>query len=162
VRTVAALAAAAFFTVGLCRAISPFDLTRSKMSSPPMSTILPRKPEDWPRVFEQHFNVGDLDGVMALYDPEARFVTRSGETLVGREAIRKVLGSMINAKAQLHSRVVRAVTVGDITQLYTDFEETTVDSSGKTTPIPHKAIEVLRRQTDGSWKLIMGDPNGRG
>jgi uncharacterized membrane protein len=103
VRAVAALAAAALFTVGLCRASSPFDLTRSKTSSPPMSTISPHKPEDWPRVFEQHFNAGDLDAVMALYDPEARFVTRSGEALVGREAIRKVLGSMIKAKTQLHS-----------------------------------------------------------
>jgi hypothetical protein len=77
VRAVAALAAA-LSTVGLCRASSPFDLTRSKTSSPPMSTILPHKPEDWPRVFEQHFDAGDLDAVMALYDPEARFVTRSG------------------------------------------------------------------------------------
>jgi ketosteroid isomerase-like protein len=95
-------------------------------------------------------------------DFRGRFVTRSGETLVGREAIWKVLGSMIKAKTQLHSRVVRAVTVGDVAQLYTDFEGTTVDSSGKTTPLHDKAIEVLRRQTDGGWKLIMGDPNGRG
>jgi hypothetical protein len=80
VRAVAALAAAASFTVGLSRASSTFD-TRSTTSSPPMSTILPDKPEDWPRVFEQHFDAGDLDAVMALYDPEARFVTRSGETL---------------------------------------------------------------------------------
>jgi uncharacterized protein (TIGR02246 family) len=111
---------------------------------------------------QNNFDAGDLDAVMARYDPEARFVTRSGETMVGREAIRKVLGSMIKAKTQLHSRVVRTVTVGDVAQLYTDFEGTTVDSSGKTTPVHQKAIEVLRRQTDGGWKLIMGDPNGRG
>ena len=131
VRAVAALAAAALFTLGLCRASSPFDLTRSQTPSRPMSTILPHKPEDWPQVFEQHLNAGDLDAVMALYDPEARFVTRSGETLVGREAIREALGSIIKAKTQLHSRVVWAVTVEDIAQLYTDFEGTTVDSSGK-------------------------------
>jgi hypothetical protein len=27
--------------------------------------------------------------------------------------------------------------------------------------ICHWAIEVLRRQPDGTWKLIVGDPNGR-
>jgi hypothetical protein len=37
---------------------------------------------------------------MALYEPEARFVARSGETLVGRDAIRKVLAGMIQAKTQ--------------------------------------------------------------
>jgi uncharacterized membrane protein len=44
-RTIAALAAAALFTVGLCRASSTFDLTRSKTSSPQMSTRVPYTPE---------------------------------------------------------------------------------------------------------------------
>jgi ketosteroid isomerase-like protein len=35
------------------------------------------------------------------------------------------------------------------------------DGSGKTVAVHHKAIEVLRRQPDGAWKLIVGDPNGR-
>ena len=89
-RTGAALAAAALFIVGLCRAASPFDFARVKASSPATSTKLPHKPEDWPPEFVEHFNAGDLDAVMSLYEPEARFVTRSGETLVGRDAIRKV------------------------------------------------------------------------
>jgi len=45
--------------------------------------------------------------------------------------------------------------------LYTDFEGTRVDDAGKTIPVRNKAIEVLRRQPDGSWKLIVGDPNAR-
>jgi uncharacterized protein (TIGR02246 family) len=104
---------------------------------------------------------GNLDAVMALYEPQAHFVTQSGETLVGRNAIRKVLAGLIDAKTQFRSRIVRVVTVGDIAQLYTDFEGTAVDSSGKAVPVHSKAIEVLRRQSDGDWKLIMGDPNGR-
>jgi uncharacterized protein (TIGR02246 family) len=123
--------------------------------------MLPDKPEDWPRVFEQHLNAGDLDAVMALYEPEARFVTKSGETLVGRDRIRKVLAAMMEAKARFHSHVVKAVAVGDIAQLYTDFEVTMNDDSGKTVAIRSKAIEVLRCQLDRTWKLIIGDPNGR-
>jgi len=126
------------------------------------SIMLPQKPEDWPGAFVKHLNAGDLDAVMTLYEPEAQFVAKSGEILVGHEAIRKVLGALIAAKAHFQSRVVRAVTVGDIAQLYTDFEGTRVDESGKTVPVRNDAIEVLRRQPDGAWKLIMGDPNGRG
>jgi len=66
-----------------------------------------------------------------------------------------------NAQMQLHSRVVRAVSLGDIAQLYTDFEGTTVDSFSKTVPVYNKAIEVLRQQPKGNWKLTMGDPNAR-
>ena len=68
---------------------------------------------------------------------------------------------MIEAKTQFQSRVVRTAIVGDIAQLYTDFKGTRVDDTGKTVPVRNNAIEVLRRQTDGSWKLIMGDPSGR-
>jgi uncharacterized protein (TIGR02246 family) len=125
------------------------------------STMSPQEPEDWPGLFEQHLNAGDLEAVVALYEPEARFVARFGDTVVGRDRIRQVLAGMISSKTHLHSRVVRAVTVHDIAQLYTDFQGTTLDASGKTVEIRHKAIEVLRRQPDGTWKVIVGDPNGR-
>jgi hypothetical protein len=94
VRTIAALAAAASFIIPLCRASSCVDLAGSETWSPTLSATLPHRPEDWPRVFEQHLNASDLDAVMALYEPEARFVTRSGETLVGRDAIREVLAGI--------------------------------------------------------------------
>jgi uncharacterized protein (TIGR02246 family) len=161
VRTVAALAAAASFTVALCHARPPLGVTRSKTTSGTKSAMLADKPEDWPRVFEQHFNAGDLDAVMALYEPAAHFVTPPGGTLVGRNAIREALRKLIAAKTQFRSRVVKAVAVGDIAQLSTDFEGTALDDSGKTVLVRNKAIEVLRRQPDGDWKLIMGNPNGR-
>ena len=119
------------------------------------------KPKEWPHLFEHALNAGDLDAVVALYEPGASFVVRSGETIVGRNEICKVLASMIGAETRLQSRVVKEVIVGDVALLYTDFNGTTVDGSGKPAAIHHKAVEVLRRQPDGTWKLIVGDPNGR-
>jgi ketosteroid isomerase-like protein len=125
------------------------------------STVLCNKPEDWPRVFALHLNAGNLHAVMALYESEARFVRRSGEILAGRQKIRDALAELIHAKTRFHSRVVKAVAVDDIAQLYTDFEGTMIDESGRTIATHHKAIEVLRRQPAGDWKLIIGDPDGR-
>lgn len=48
-----------------------------------------------------------------------------------------------------------------IAQLYTDFEGTREDDSRERRLSSRQAIEVLRRQHDGTWKLIMRDPNGR-
>jgi len=112
-------------------------------------------PDDWPRQFTRHLNAGDLEAVVGLYEPDARFVAQSGQTLVGLDRIRDVLAGMIRAKTRLQSRVINAITAGDTALLYTDFQGTTVDASGKT-------VEALRRQPDGTWKLIVGDPNGRG
>jgi hypothetical protein len=89
---------------------------------------------------------------------------RSAASLSHRQiqgAGRSPLGAMIQSKTKLQSRVIKIVTVGGIAQLYTDFEGTTLDALGKTTEVRHKAIEVLRRQPGGGWKLIVGDPNGR-
>jgi hypothetical protein len=55
----------------------------------------------------------------------------------------------------------RRPPLGDIAQLYTDFEGTTLDASGRAVATQHKAIDVLRGQPEGDWKLIIGDPNGR-
>jgi hypothetical protein len=51
---------------------------------------------------------------MALYEPDARFVARSGETVVGRDPIRDVLAGMIRSKTRLQSRVIKTITVDDV------------------------------------------------
>src|SRR5262245_58114269 len=118
-------------------------------------------PDDWPGLFTKHLNAGDLEGVMELYERDARFVTRSGETLVGRDRIRDSLAGLIEAKTRLQGQVKKTVVVGDVALLYTDFEGTTVAASRNTVEARYRAIEVLRRQPDGAWKLIVGDPSGR-
>jgi uncharacterized protein (TIGR02246 family) len=124
--------------------------------------MLPRDPEDWPSVFAQHLNAGDLEKVISLYEPEARFVAPSGETLVGLDRMGEVIAGLIQSKTKFHSRVRRVTRIDDLALLYTDFDGTTVDPSGKTIELRSRAIEVLRRQPDGGWKLIIGDPNARG
>ena len=124
--------------------------------------MLPRDPEDWPSVFAQHLNAGDLEKVMSLYEPDAQFVAPSGETLVGRDRIGEVIAGLIQSNTKFHSRVLRVTRMDDLALLYTDFDGTTVDRSGKAIELTSRAIEVLRRQPDGTWKLIIGDPNARG
>jgi uncharacterized protein (TIGR02246 family) len=117
--------------------------------------------KDWPSLFEQNLNAGDLEAVMTLYEPDACFVARFGELVVGRDRICDQLAGMIRSKTRLQSRVIKAITVDDVARLYIDFQGAAVDASGKTIEVCHKAIEVLHRQSDGAWKLIVGDPNAR-
>ena len=75
---------------------------------------MPHQPEDWPGLFTQHLNASDLDAVMVLYEPGARFVAPSGDIVTGREQIRPVLAGMIRSQTRLQSRVIKAVTVVDV------------------------------------------------
>jgi uncharacterized protein (TIGR02246 family) len=122
----------------------------------------PRKPEEWPTLFERHLNAGDLESVAALYEPDASFVPKSSDTLVGRDAIRAVLSGLIAGKARLRGTVVKAITAGDVAVLYTDWQGTVAGPSGEALEEHSKAIEVLRRQPDGTWLLAVGDACGRG
>jgi uncharacterized protein (TIGR02246 family) len=123
--------------------------------------MLPHRPEEWPGLFERYLNAGDLEAAAALYDPDASFVPESGDTVVGRDAIRAVLSELIAGKARLRGKVARLVTAGDIAVLYSDWEGTMARPSGEVA-VHAKAVEVLRRQPDGTWLLVVGDPNGRG
>jgi hypothetical protein len=59
---------------------------------------------------------------------------------------------------------MNVLAVGDVAVLYTDFRGTISDGSlQRTMQIQSKAIEVLRRDSgDDTWKLVVGDPQGRG
>ena len=148
----------------------PADVGSEKSSDTPGSQAdlqnaarLPNKPEDWPRVFERHLNAGDLDAVLELYESEARFVAPSGEMIVGRDRIREVIAELVQSKTKLTSRVVKAITLDNTTLLYTDFQgQPSMIRENETIELRFKAIELLRRQPDGTWKFIVGDPNSRG
>jgi len=119
----------------------------------------PRQPRDWPLCFTQRLKEADLEGLVQLYESEANFLSPARETIVGRDRIRSVLAELIDRKIHFKSRVHQTAAVDDIAMLYTDFM-LQPGSSGEYRKTS-KAIEVLRRQPDGTWKLLIGDPAGR-
>jgi uncharacterized protein (TIGR02246 family) len=127
-----------------------------------MARRLTERAEDWPGEFVRRLNAGDLAGVAELYAEDARFVAPTGETLVGRAAIGEVLAELIGSGARMTCQVVRAVEAGDVAILYTDFTGKRRDGAGAAMPMTSRAIEVLRRDLDGGWRRVVGDPNGRG
>jgi ketosteroid isomerase-like protein len=59
--------------------------------------------------------------------------------------------------------VIKVVAgAGDLAVLYNDWAMSATDPDGKATERTGKAIEVVRRQADGSWRFVVDDPYGRG
>ena len=46
--------------------------------------------------------------------------------------------------------------------LYNDWRMTVTGPDGNAAESSGKAIEIVRRQADGSWKYVVDDPNARG
>ena len=71
-----------------------------------------RTAEECDQLFEQHINAGNLDSLVALYEPDATFVPQEGEALHGSAAIRAALAGFVAMKPKLKMGITRVIPVG--------------------------------------------------
>ncbi|MEE2840687.1 MAG: nuclear transport factor 2 family protein [Acidobacteriota bacterium] len=58
-------------------------------------------PEELDQLFSEALNAGDLDALVALYEPQAVFVSEPGQTVAGTAAIREVLGTFVSMNPKI-------------------------------------------------------------
>ena len=109
-------------------------------------------PEDICRLFQQYMAAGDLEAVLSVYDPKAVFVKQSGEVTRSEEGLRRELAPLAAAHARLAYTIKQVTQTGDIALMHTEW---TVSGPQQ---IQVYAIEVARRQPDGTWCWLIGDP----
>jgi uncharacterized protein (TIGR02246 family) len=121
-----------------------------------------RTPEECDHLLSEYLAAGDLDAIVALYEPGAAFVTQDREVKVGRDAIRDAFSELVALQPQLRSNIVMTLRNGDdLAVLYNDWTMSVRTPDGQTTEMAGKAIEVVCRQGDGSWKFAVDDPFAR-
>jgi uncharacterized protein (TIGR02246 family) len=121
-----------------------------------------RTPEQCDELFGRYVNEGNLDDLVALYEPHATLVGQEGPA-IGTAAIRKSLSALIEMRAKIKMNVVRTVSGGDdVVALYNDWSMTAATPAGEPLAMSGKALELVRRQRDGSWLFIIDDPFARG
>jgi len=116
-----------------------------------------RKPEDLDRLFGEALNRGDLDALIALYEPDAAMPEQSGSVAVGTDALRASIGGFVAMKPQIDLQVEKVVQAGDIALVYSRW---TMETGGQ--KMTGKGREVARRQQDGTWLFLIDDPFGGG
>jgi uncharacterized protein (TIGR02246 family) len=122
-----------------------------------------RTPEECDLLFGDHVNAGNLEALVALYEPTCALVQGDGSLLVGHEAIRANLARLIAMKAHMDIKVVKVVPAGEgLALVYNDWSMTATTSDGHQVARSGKAIEVVRRQGDGTWRFAADDPFARG
>jgi uncharacterized protein (TIGR02246 family) len=122
-----------------------------------------RTPEDINRLFAEHMAAGDVDAVVALYEPNGVLVSAEGVATTGHAAIRDALARLAAMRPKMTMNVRRVVrTADDLAVVYNDWKLAAVDSHGREVTMAGKAIEVSRRQGDGSWLFAVDDPFARG
>jgi len=106
------------------------------------------QPEDLSRFFLERANAGDVEGLVALYQPDAVLAFPPGQITVGRAAIREVYATLLSTRPTFTSQEQRpALRNGDLA-----LTSTRLPGGGAT-------VEVARRQPDGTWLWVLDQPN---
>ncbi|PYI65490.1 hypothetical protein CVV68_18145 [Arthrobacter livingstonensis] len=105
------------------------------------------RPEDLSRYFIERANVGDIEGLVALYEPGAVLVTGAGRKAIGHRAIRQFYEELLaNRPTFAPGEQLPAVRNGELALT--------------STRIPNGATaEVARRQPDGTWLWVIDQPH---
>lgn len=119
-----------------------------------------QKPEEVHRLFEQAFNAGDLDALMALYEPAASLIPTPGQLVSGTEAVRAALAGYLAVKGRLAIETHRIVPAGDVALMYGRWTLTGTGPDGAPITMGGRNTEVVRRQPDGGWRYVVDDPFG--
>jgi ketosteroid isomerase-like protein len=104
------------------------------------------RPEDLGRLFLQRASAGDVDGVVALYEPAAVLAAAAGGPAVGSAQIRAVYTELLAGRPQFTGEIRPALVHGDLALTSTRFP------GGAT-------AEIARRQPDGTWRWVADQPN---
>jgi ketosteroid isomerase-like protein len=121
-----------------------------------------RTPEECDALFARHVNDGELDAVVALYEPRASLVQQDRSTASGHGPIREVLSGLVAMHPTLRMNVTQVVRVGDdLAVLYNDWSMTGKGPDGGPAALSGKAIEIVRRQSNGTWLFAVDDPWAR-
>ena len=111
-------------------------------------------PEQICHLFRQYMAQGDLEALLSLYDPEVAFLNQAGEVKRGKEELRGEVAPFASARATFNFNIRQIIQSGDIALMHTHW---TISSSSPQ-PMSQYAIEVARREPDGSWCWLIGDP----
>jgi uncharacterized protein (TIGR02246 family) len=105
-------------------------------------------------------NSGNLESLMPLYENDAAFATQPGSLAPGAPGIRDALNGFISMKGKLDLDVTRVLEVDDLALVIGEWSFNGTGPDGEPVQLEAKNADVLRRQTDGSWRFVIDNPWG--
>jgi uncharacterized protein (TIGR02246 family) len=116
-----------------------------------------KRPEDIHPALASAYNAGDLEALLALYDPKAAFVVRPGEVTTTPAELRAAMEPMVHRRARLTVQPESFVRSDDVVLVLGTFTLAGA-CDGKPFERTTRFADVLRRQPDGRWLIAVDHP----
>ena len=105
-------------------------------------------------------NSGDLDSLMPLYESRAAFVPEPGSLAHGAPGVSEALTGFISMNGELDLEVTRVLEVDDLALVTGVWSFNGTGPDGEPVRLAARNADVLRRQTDGTWRFVIDNPWG--
>jgi ketosteroid isomerase-like protein len=105
-------------------------------------------------------NNKDLDAFISLYEPEGSFIDESGENINGHEKIRQKIKGFMDMNGKLENTVRKIIPAGNIVLAYSDWTFKASGPDGAPINLNGTAIDIIRKQSDNSWLIVIDNPWG--
>lgn len=123
-------------------------------------TMPARTPKGVYDLFVSAFNAGNLDAVMAMYESGASFVPEPGKLVTGAGAIRETMSGFLALKPTMSIEEPRVIPSGDLALISARWTLAGTGPDGNPVNLSGQSADVLRRQPDGTWLLVIDNPYG--
>jgi ketosteroid isomerase-like protein len=117
-------------------------------------------PEEVLKSIVEGINTGNLDSLMPLYESNAAFAAQPGKLAHGLSGIRESLNGFIAMKGKLDLKVTRVLEADGLALVIGVWSFAGTGPDGQPVKLASKSADVLRRQTDGSWRFVIDNPWG--
>jgi uncharacterized protein (TIGR02246 family) len=118
------------------------------------------RPEAVIESFSELLAAGDLEGMLALYEPDATFAPQPGQSVSGHDAIRAALQSFLAVRPSMEGTIEKVLEAGDTALVANSWRLSGVAPDGSPVRMSATSADVLRRRADGSWGIVIDDPWG--
>ena len=112
-------------------------------------------PEEMNPAFAAAVNSGNVENLLALYEPDALLASRPGERARGTDEIRAALEGLLALGGTMESQNVYCMQVEDIALLQAEWRLVTTTPDASPQELRSRTAEVVRRQPDGSWLYVV-------
>ncbi len=119
-----------------------------------------RGPIDTVNELVQAINEGAVERAVMAYEPDAVLVAQPGQIARGASQIREALGGFVALKAVLRSEAQEVIEADDVALYIARWSLSGTDPAGNPVTMGGESTDVLRRQEDGRWLIVMDNPWG--
>jgi ketosteroid isomerase-like protein len=112
---------------------------------------LPKKAEDAHAALADAFNTGNVATVMSMYDVTGIIVPEPGKPVSGKEKFEESIKAILSIKGKMTINTIYCMQTGNIAVGRSEWNIT----DGSEVKIKAKGIEVMKQQTDGTWKIVI-------